>query len=77
MDIGSTIAWCLPYLHAWLTLIGKLPQVFSMPELQHFDVADDKTKVYAAIQQDGACVVENFISLIFCDVLMKDFGGFL
>ena len=48
-----------------------------MPELKHFDVTDDKTKVYAAIQQDGACVVENFISLIFCDVLMKDFGGSL
>ena len=48
-----------------------------MPELKHFDVTDDKTKVYAAIQQDGACVVENFISLIFRDVLMKDFGGSL
>ena len=48
-----------------------------MPELQHFDVTDDKTKVYAAIQQDGACVVENFISLNVCDVLMKDFGGSL
>jgi ectoine hydroxylase-related dioxygenase (phytanoyl-CoA dioxygenase family) len=45
-----------------------------MSDLLHFDVSDDKEKVYAAIQKDGACVVDNFISEEFCDELITDFG---
>ena len=43
-----------------------------MVELKHID-AEDTEAVFAAVNEDGACIARNLLDLSLCDALMADF----
>ena len=44
-----------------------------MPALQHFLKEDDPTRIYSAIEEDGACVLDDLVTTEFCGRITDDF----